>query len=224
MSSHTKGSLILAGILALALMAMAGLLAQDWVRSQVLGQTSGHALVADIDRWRKTRRERVVRSRYDLAVGRLHQVPLQVGAWQGQDMPQDNIEVQILLEPEEYVYRRYRRADGAILWLSLIGSHQSKSFHPPQICYDSAGWATQVTSTAIPLARGDVYAMQVRAQKPPWTHMAFYFYLFPDYLRDPSQGIVLFKVTVPVGQDPDEARQLAADFMQQIFLEARPSS
>ena len=40
----------------------------------------------------------------------LKQIPLQLGDWQGEDVPQTNIEVFILLEPEQYVQRMYRLA------------------------------------------------------------------------------------------------------------------
>ncbi len=208
-------------MLALALVGMFSLLGRDVLESRVFGRDRGYTFLTDIDRWRKTRRERVVRARYDLSLGpQLHDVPLKLGAWVGEDVPQDNIEVQILLEPEEYVYRRYRRADGKVLWLSIIGSRQSKSFHPPQICYDAAGWATEIASEEIPLDSGAIYALKVRADKDAWTHLVLYFYLFPDYLRDQSQGIVLFKVTAPLGTSEEETLEMEKAFLRQIFLEA----
>ncbi|HID34110.1 MAG TPA: exosortase-associated EpsI family protein [Anaerolineae bacterium] len=221
MPSDSKRSLILAAILALALLAMLGILGRDVLQSRVFGKARGYAFVTDIDRWRKTRRERVVRARYDLSLGpQLHDLPLELGDWAGEDIPQDNIEVQILLEPEEYVYRRYRRADGKIIWLSVIGSRQSKSFHPPQICYDAAGWATEIASEPIALAKGDFYALKVEAKKDAWTHIVLYFYLYPDYLRDQSKGVVLFKVTAPMGASEEETLELEKNFLRHIFFEA----
>ena len=221
MQQDSKRSLILIAILALALLVMLGIFGRDAIASRVFGKEQGYTFVTDIDRWRKTRRERVVRARYDLSLGpQLHDLPLEIGDWVGEDVPQDNIEVQILLEPEEYVYRRYRQADGKILWLSIIGSRQSKSFHPPQICYDAAGWATEIASEEIPLESGAFYALKVRAKKDAWTHLVLYFFLYPDYLRDPSKGIVLFKVTAPLGASEEETLELEKDFLRQIFFEA----
>ncbi len=208
-------------MLALALAVMLGLFGRDVIQSRVFGQERGYTFLTDIDRWRKTRRERVVRARYDLSLGpQLHDLPLEIGEWKGEDVPQDNIEVQILLEPEEYVYRRYRRADGKILWLSIIGSRQSKSFHPPQICYDAAGWATEIASEEVRLDKGAFYALKVGAKKDAWTHIVLYFFLYPDYLRDQSKGVVLFKVTAPLGVSEEETLELEKDFLRQIFLEA----
>ena len=82
-----------------------------------------------------------------------------------EDVPQTNLEVFILLEPEQYVQRMYRLPDGRYVWLSLIGSRKSKSFHSPQICYDTDGWQTEASSSAVPLDKGEVYALQLAAKK-----------------------------------------------------------
>ncbi len=221
MQQDSRRSLILIVMLAAALLVMAALYGRDFLQNRILGQTPGYSYVTDIDRWRKTQREHVVHARYDFSLGpQLHDIPLQIGDWQGEDMPQDNVEVQILLEPEEYVYRRYRRADGKTIWLSIIGSRQAKSFHPPQICYDAAGWSTEVSSVEIPLQKGSIYAMQVEAEKEAWTHIALYFFLFPDYLRDQSQGVILFKVTSPLAESKAATLDVQRNFIRQFFTAA----
>lgn len=222
MQQDTKRSLIIIAILAAAILVMSGFYARDVFFGKALARNTDYTFVTDIDRWRKTQRERVVRARYDFSLGpQLHDIPLQIGDWTGEDMPQDNVEVLILLEPEEYVYRRYRRADGKIIWLSIIGSRQAKSFHPPQICYDAAGWSTQVASEEILLQKGSIYAMKVEAEKDAWTHIVLYFFLYPDYLRDKSQGFTLFKVTAPLGASEEETLTLEKDFIREFFIDAR---
>ncbi len=222
MQQDTKRSLIIIAILAAGILTMFGLYGRDVFLSKALGRDASYTFVTDIDRWRKTQRERVVRARYDFSLGpQLHDIPLQIGEWRGEDVPQTNVEVQILLEPEEYVYRRYRRADGKIIWLSLIGSRQAKSFHPPQICYDAAGWRTQVASEEIPLQKGSIYAMKVGAEKDAWTHIVLYFFLYPDYLRDQSKGVTLFKVTSPMEDSEEETLALEKDFIREFFIDAR---
>ena len=222
MQHNTKRSLILISILAAAILVMVGFYGRDLIQGQGLEREQGYTFITDIDRWRKTQRERVVRARYDFSLGpQLHDIPLQVGEWRGEDVPQTNVEVQILLEPEEYVYRRYRNEKGKIIWLSIIGSRQAKSFHPPQICYDAAGWRTQVASEEIPLQKGSIYAMKVGAEKDAWTHIVLYFFLYPDYLRDQSKGVVLFKVTAPLGASEAETLALEKDFIRKFFIDAR---
>ena len=111
-----------------------------------------------------TERERAVTSPYDFNLtSDLGRVPLQLGGWTGVDVPQTNLEVAILLEPEQYVYRLYTHPDGHSLWLSLIGSRKSKSFHSPQICYDTDGWQTTAGSEPVQLADGQVYALRLLA-------------------------------------------------------------
>jgi len=180
----------------------------------------GNTWVVDVDTWRRTPAQRVVISPYDFHVdGNLHTLPMQLGDWQGTDVPQTNIEVFILLEPEEYLQRRYTRPDGSFLWLSLIGSRKVRSFHPTEICYISDGWSTEVTSADVPLRKGSLKALQVRAQKESWEHLVLYFYIWPDF-RDLSRGVVMFKVTAPITRSEGETLELERAFIREIFWEA----
>jgi hypothetical protein len=222
MPHDTKRSLSIILFLLLALLLMAGFYGRAWWQNRSLANAQHYVFVTDIDRWRKTMRERELSARYDFSLGpQLNEIPLQLGDWIGEDVPQTNIEVQILLEPEVYIYRRYRRADGKSLWLSLIGSRQAKSFHPPQICYDAAGWRTDISSEEIPLDNGILYAMKVRAQKDAWTHVVLYFFLYPDHLRDPGRGLVLFKVTAPLTDSETATLEMEKAFIRQYFTDAK---
>ncbi|NOX63733.1 MAG: exosortase-associated EpsI family protein [Chloroflexi bacterium] len=211
---------IVLALFAAALIAVAAIYARDMWQTRV-NADGARIFVADIDRWRKTPRERAVASPYDFSLaGDLDALPLQVGDWQGVDIPQNNIEVLILLEPEQYVYRRYRRDDGKFLWLSVIGSRQAKSFHPPQLCYRADGWRTEVASEPIPLQEGEIYALRLLAEKGKWTHVALYFYLYPDYLREADRGAVLFKVTAPLVGSLEETLALEKAFIREFFTRA----
>jgi hypothetical protein len=194
-------------------------------RDVLLGRVranQGLQFVADIDNWRRTDRERALSTEYDFQLGpNLAQLPLEMGEWQGVDVPQTNLEVFILLEPEYYIFRRYRRPDGRSLWLSLIGSRKSKSFHPPQICYVSDGWQTDVSSDPVPLGDGELYALKVIANKNRITHAVLYFFLWSDHSRDPTAGTVLFKVAAPVQGSLEETVAMEKTFIQQFFTEAR---
>jgi len=192
----------------------------------------GYAFVADIDNWRRTERERAVMSPYDFNLeGDLSRMPLQLGDWAGVDVPQTNLEVAILLEPEQYVFRLYRRPDGSSLWLSLIGSRKSKSFHSPQICYDTSGWQTDASSEAVPLAQGEIYTLRLLARKTFGStatssgstaeHLVLYFYLWPNYARNLQDGTVLVKVTAPVSGDTEQALASAKEFVRLLFTSAQ---
>ena len=223
MRQNSKQSLIILGIMIAALLVMALLYGHDFLQNRLLDQEQGYTFITDIDRWRKTRRERVVRSHYDFSLGpQLHELPLTIDEWVGQEVPQDNVEVQILLEPEQYVRRLYRNKNGDIVWLSIIGSRELKSFHPPQICYDADGWQTEIDSEEVPLQKGSIYAMHVNAQKKDYEHVILYFFLYPDYLRDSSRGIVLFKVTAPLKTSEEATLEIEKAFIRQFFYEASP--
>lgn len=216
MSRPAVRALSLAGVL------LAAALLSLWFqgRERNAPEVSGYSLVADLDTWQATPREREVVAAFDLRLGAdWAQIPLHFGEWAGQDVPQDNLEVYLLLQPEQYLFRRYRRADGTLLWLSLLGSREARSFHPPQICYMADGWRTQMQSERVPLDRGELWAMHLLAQKGEVWHSVLYFYLWPTRERAPGEGTVLFKVTAPLSSgSPETVEEVLA--VQRAFLRA----
>ena len=125
----------------------------------LLGQSQQPAdeltYLADLDFWQRTNRETTVTAtaRFDLDSD-LFDIPLAVGDWQGEEVPQTNEEVMILLDPEQYVQRLYHNSRGEYLWLSLIGGRSSQPFHAPDICYDADGWQYNLSSSAVALDGG----------------------------------------------------------------------
>lgn len=176
--------------------------------------------VVDIDNWRRTPFQRRVKSPYDFRVDTdLSSLPLKIGPWSGTDVPITNIEVFILLEPEQIIQRRYTLADGRYVWLSLIASRQARSFHPTEICYIADGWQTNVDSVEVALARGSIHTLRVEAMKNGWRHLVLYFYVWPDVSRDLSRGVVMFKVTSPIWGDEKATLALQESFIRQFFTE-----
>ncbi len=189
----------------------------------------GFTYIADLDFWQRTNREISVtaNARLDLDA-QLDAVPLTLGRWQGEERPDDNQEVEILLEPEQYVRRLYQRDDGHYMWLSLIGGRSSQPFHPPDICYDVDGWLFDIQSKPVALAEGgEVYGYWMEAEKQfedkdnLTRHAVFYFYLFPDGQRSLSDGIVLFKLTSHLLDSTEETLALHEDFVRNLFLAAQ---
>ena len=191
------------------------------------GGDGGYEFVADIDIWQRTERERAVTSPYDFNLdAELSEVPLTLGEWQGEDVPQTNVEVFILLEPEQYLQRMYRLPDSRFVWLSLIGSRKSKSFHSPQICYDTDGWQTEASSEVVPLSQGEIYALKLVASKTydngaTDEHVITYFYLWPSYARNAQDGMVLVKLTAPMYGTVEETVDLEKQFFGELFTSAR---
>ncbi len=203
------------------LILLVGVGAVLWTRPDLLQPRArhlAHTWVVDVDTWRRTPYQRVVRSPFDFDVRHdLHRIPLDVGPWHGVDVPQTNIEVFILLEPEQYLQRRYTYTDGRFLWLSVIGSRKERSFHPPEICYMSDGWQARVSDVDVPLRKGSIRALKVSARKGEWQHVVLYFFVWPDQARDLSRGVVMFKVTVPVTREEADALALARQFIREFF-------
>lgn len=195
-------------------------------RDRLSAGGAGYEFVADVDNWQRTEHERAVASRFDFNLkADLSQIPLKLGDWQGEDVPQTNVEVFILLEPEQYVQRRYQLPDGRFVWLSLIGSRKSKSFHSPQICYDTDGWKTQASSETIALDRGEVTVLRLLAQRPidggTLDQIITYFYLWPTYQRNPQDGMVLVKLTAPNYGSMEETVELEKQFFRELFTSAQ---
>jgi hypothetical protein len=200
---------------------------------QLWGQQSlfadgGNTYITDLDFWRRTDREKLVvtKTRFDLASD-LNQVPLTVGDWHGQSVPETNKEVMILLDPEQYVQRLYQNSAGQYLWLSMIGGRSSQPFHAPDICYDADGWQFNTGSHPITLSDGSEfygYWLQAHKQMPGektlTEHVVYYFYLFPHKERVLSDGIVLFKLTSSPYGTLEETLNLQADFIRQLFTRA----
>lgn len=213
-------------ILALAVVYVPKLLVENTAGAS---STEGFTYVVDLDYWRRTDREGVVRSntRFDLDHD-LQEIPLTIGPWQGQDKPETNREVEILLEPEQYVRRLYRHRDGEYMWLSLIGGRSSQPFHPPDICYDADGWQYHMGSRGFALANGgEIHGLWLDAEKKMDEagnmdrHVVSYFYIFPNTDRSLSDGIVLFKLTSNRIGTIEESLLIHEDFIRQFFIKAQ---
>ncbi len=185
--------------------------------------------VTDLDFWQQTPRAKTVftNSRFDLATD-LRNVPLVVGDWQGEEVPETNKEVMILLDPEQYVQRLYKNSAGQYIWLSMIGGRSSQPFHAPDICYEADGWKFNSDSYPIELGDGQqLYGLWLEAKKQMpgdehfTEHIVFYFYLFPNAKRDLSDGIVLFKLTSSRYNSAEETLTMQADFVRHLFTGAQ---
>ena len=188
--------------------------------------------ISDLDFWQRTPRERTVRAsvHFDLDHD-LTNVPLQVGDWVGEEVPETNQEVLILLEPEQYVQRLYQDSQGRYIWLSMVGGRNSQPFHAPDICYDADGWQYDLGSHPTALdGGGELYGLwlDARKQMPEGyiaEHVVYYFYLFPDDRRDQNDGIVLYKLTSGRYGSLEDTLAMHEEFTRQFFhAAATPAS
>ncbi len=184
---------------------------------EVLAPGGDYSLVADIDTWRRTRRECLVRARYDLRLeGGLDALPLAIGRWHGEEMAPDPTTLE-LIRPEVYLPRVYTRDDGALVWLSLIAGREETRFHPPQACY--GGWHTLIRAEQVPLTRGGLYALTMFASREQEAQLVYHFYLWPDRVRRLEDGVVMFKVTAPVQGNEKRTREVIRSFIATWFVE-----
>ncbi len=227
MSRDSLRHLAAAVILTLAVLANQ-IVAPDVIRQsplQTYHRASGQSYfyIVDLDTWRATERQRRVASWYDFRASPvLHDVPLQIGRWVGQDIEERNQEVFLILEPEQYVKRLYTLQDdprGRYVWLYLIGSRKLKSFHHPDICYSAIEWQTSVSSEVMPLDEGEIYALKLVARNDREAHLSLYFFILPDDSYDESKGMVMFRVASPIWDGDERATvQLQKDFMRHFFF------
>lgn len=211
-------------LIAVSLLA-ATVLGSRWLRSGAAGggdkpATAGYRFIADIDHWHRTPRQQWVTAAYDLRSGpQLADLPLSPGEWQGVDVSRSREDVSIYLAPDYYVSRLYTLPDGRALWLSLIGSRQAKSFHPPQICY--TGWQTEVQGEEVSLEKGGLHMLRVVARRGKEEHIILYFFLWPDADRTLENGLVMFKITATQQWgSPEETVALEKAFVRLFFVRA----
>ena len=196
-----------------------------------VGQSTGYSYVADLDYWQSTNREQLVQATVPIDLAHdLNALPLDIGRWRGVDVPETNIEVFILLEPDQLIRRRYENGAGQHVWLTLIGGRQSRSFHPPDLCYDADGWNTSLASQSISLDHGgEIHGLWLEAKKhiddaaAVTEHRVFYFYLFPNQQRNQQDGIILFRLTSPEYGSSEDTLAVQADLLRHFFSEATPN-
>ena len=230
MKSNQIRSFVVIGVLVIGLLIIYAprYFAASEQKTDATANQPHYTYIADLDFWQRTPRETEVSAlaRFDLDAD-LNDVPLQLGDWVGEDVPETNEEVMILLEPEQYIRRLYQDDEGRYIWLSMIGGRNSRPFHAPDICYDADGWQYDLGSRPVELRDGgEVYGLWLEAEKlfpgrdAPTEHIVYYFYLFPDAQRDLADGIVLFKLTSERYGSIDDTLAMQADFVRELFTQA----
>ncbi len=194
-------------------------------RPAVKPQNDGrYAYISDSTFWNRTQGERRLTAvtPFDLAHN-LDDLPRTVGDWTGTETKPTEVNVLTMLEPEQFVERLYRHPNGQALWLTVIGSRQSRSFHPPTACYDADDWQTHSTAVSIPLTQGAVNGVFIQAistdaeNQSPTEQLSFYFYLFPHSRRDPADGIVMVRLTSPPFGSVAKTQAVYSAFLSRLF-------
>ena len=87
----------------------------------------------------------------DSGLSDLQAIPMQIGMWQGQDFPLDEM-IYDILETRAIIHRSYVSLNGDNVFLSIVHYHDTKvDFHAPEACLAGRGESTTKTTKTITL-------------------------------------------------------------------------
>jgi len=108
-------------------------------------------------------------------------LPMIIGQWFGRELPVYE-RVFSILETDDVISREYEESSGLEVELCVVcGSDNRKSVHPPEICYEGAGWTVASKEAAtIPLSGTNGESLDVvrlDMTKGTVRQFAFYWYI-----------------------------------------------
>lgn len=182
-----------------------------------------YSYLMDVAGWYEiTPNESAVASAYDFSIDRMKALPTKMGRWNGEPLDLGN-EVDVWFEnPALALSSLYRDDRGNQLWFSVFGSRSSKSYslfeHTPSTSYPAAGWTLeQQTLRTIPIESRKISVQEAVLSKAGARRIAFYWYLWNDFSRDPEQGLMTMRLHIQVTQSDEDARRAGEDFMRALF-------
>jgi len=110
-------------------------------------------------------------------------LPLQIGPWQGRDLPTDEA-VREYLAADTMLQRLYRRGERSLL-VSAVFGNQWRSLHSPAGCYPSQGWQTVERRAAEVPAQGPLphpgplHAEELLVKRGEVHRLVLYLYAHP---------------------------------------------
>lgn len=114
--------------------------------------------------------------------GPLAALPLEVGPWQGRDIPLEDA-VERILQADHHVQRVYARENsGEIVWLYIgyYGTHRGgRPEHTPEVCYPSAGWSVEARESPGLGARDDDGSVMLLVAQDGRRRLVEYWYRSP---------------------------------------------
>ncbi|MCC7018738.1 MAG: exosortase-associated EpsI family protein [Ardenticatenales bacterium] len=227
--THRRRRRLIAAAAAILLAALLFTRTRDATPPPPAPPAGGHVVFADTAGWYgRTSGEVALRSTVDWSLGALPAaLPLDIGAWVGEDRAEDPAVDIWLRDPEVSIARTYRRADGALVWLTAFGSRGGHSYHlfehTPETCYPLGGWAIEAfDARAVRLPRGprplSVNFGTAQKSGTKGELVFLYFYLWDHPGRDPERGVVSLRLAAPVrGTSAETAAMLTDDFLPSLF-------
>ncbi len=169
---------------------------------------------------------------------KLENIPLQLGQWNGKNLPITERTYEIL-ETRDALMRQYTNSQGESVVLVIVYSAVNRgSFHPPEICYLGGGRELLnkgIERIEIAQSGKNPYVMQVNKlimEDKAGKEIAWYWftagsritsnyyrqqcYFIWDELRRNRQGGALVRVSTRVTDDSQIAEVQGKDFIQQL--------
>lgn len=187
-----------------------------------------YTYLIDVAGWYEiTPNESAVASPYDYSIDGLKTLPAKIGLWTGSPLALGSEVDQWFENPDLALSSSYRDDKNHQLWFSLFGSKSRKSYtlfeHTPATSYPAAGWRLEyngirsVSIEARKMAVQEAVLSQARERR-----IAFYWYLWNDFSRDPEKGVLTMRLHIPVISTDDDARAAGEDFLRAIFPQVVP--
>lgn len=222
------GVLLLGGLVATYLLAFAR---PTPVAPQAPAQTRSdlkYTYLIDTAGWYEiTPNESAVASPYDYSIDGLKALPKTIGLWTGSPLPLGSDVDQWFDNPDLALTSSYRDDKNHQLWFSLFGSKSRKSYtlfeHTPATSYPAAGWTLEQNSVrSISIETRKIAVQEAVLSLAKDRRIAFYWYLWNDFSRDPEKGVLTMRLHIPVVSSDDDARAAGEDFLRAIFPQVVP--
>lgn len=182
-----------------------------------------YSYLLDVAGWYEiTPNESAVASSYDFSLDAMKALPTKIGNWNGEPVDLGD-DVGIWFENPALALSSFYHDDrGDQLWFSIFGSQSRKSYtlfeHTPSTSYPAAGWTLErQTLRTIPIESLKISVQEAVLSKGGDRRIAFYWYLWNDFSRDPEKGLMTMRLHIPVIKSDEDARQAGEDFMRALF-------
>jgi EpsI family protein len=112
-------------------------------------------------------------------------LPMQIGAWQGKDLPVDE-NAYAILETRNLVLREYVKGEDKVYLYIIYSQDNRKVSHPPEVCLEGGG-ITTVGKEKVPLelSKGQkIIVNQLRVEKQGVYNLITYWYKAGEYYTD----------------------------------------
>lgn len=187
-----------------------------------------YSYLIDVAGWYEiTPNETAVASPINLSIDGLKALPTSVAHWKGTPYDFGAAVDEWFENPDLALSDLYQDDRGHQAWFSTFGSRGRKSYflfeHTPITSYPAAGWTLVENGVApVPIGSSRIFVQKATLTKDGERRVVFYWYLWPDFNRDPEQGVLTMRLHIPVVTTDEDAVAAGADFLRTLFPQVIP--